>query len=76
MKAGKESAITFSERLKRLILPGFDGIPITQVITFVLKGFSVKLKVYINLGSKAAGILVVGIVIGIFVIVNVVSHNY
>jgi membrane protein len=39
MKKGKYSANSFSERLNRLVLPGFDGIPISQVITFVLKGF-------------------------------------
>jgi membrane protein len=26
-------------RIKKLVLPGFDGVPITQVITFVIKGF-------------------------------------
>jgi membrane protein len=27
------------EKLKNLVLPGFDGIPISHVITFVIKGF-------------------------------------
>jgi membrane protein len=27
------------EKIKRLVLPGFDGVPITQVLTFVIKGF-------------------------------------
>ena len=27
------------EKIKNLILPGFDGVPINQVITFVVKGF-------------------------------------
>jgi membrane protein len=39
MKRGKESNISFSERLNKLVLPGFDGIPISQVFSFVLKGF-------------------------------------
>jgi len=26
-------------RLKQLVLPGFDGVPITQVISFVIRGF-------------------------------------
>ena len=28
------------EKLKNLVLPGFDGIPISNVINFVIKGFS------------------------------------
>ena len=28
-----------SERIKKLVLPGFEGIPINHVITFVIKGF-------------------------------------
>jgi membrane protein len=39
MKEGKESAISLSEWLNKLVLPGFDGYPISQVITFVIKGF-------------------------------------
>jgi membrane protein len=27
------------EKFRKLVLPGFDGIPISQVITFVIKGF-------------------------------------
>jgi membrane protein len=27
------------ERIRKLVLPGFDGVPISQVITFVVKGF-------------------------------------
>jgi membrane protein len=27
------------EKIRKLVLPGFDGIPISQVITFVVKGF-------------------------------------
>jgi membrane protein len=27
------------EKIRRLVLPGFDGIPISQVIAFVIKGF-------------------------------------
>jgi membrane protein len=27
------------ERIRKLVLPGFDGVPISQVITFVIKGF-------------------------------------
>jgi membrane protein len=27
------------EKIRKLVLPGFDGIPIIQVITFVVKGF-------------------------------------
>ena len=27
------------EKIRKLVLPGFDGIPIIQVITFVIKGF-------------------------------------
>jgi membrane protein len=39
MKKVKESNISFSEGLNKLVLPGFDGIPISQVFSFVLKGF-------------------------------------
>lgn len=39
MKPPIESDFRFKERLNKLVLPGFDGIPISQVITFVLKGF-------------------------------------
>jgi membrane protein len=27
------------EKIRKLVLPGFDGVPISQVITFVVKGF-------------------------------------
>jgi membrane protein len=27
------------ENIRKLVLPGFDGVPISQVITFVIKGF-------------------------------------
>jgi len=27
------------EKINKLVLPGFDGVPISQVITFVIKGF-------------------------------------
>lgn len=27
------------EKIRRLVLPGFDGVPISQVITFIIKGF-------------------------------------
>ncbi|MBK7712133.1 MAG: YihY/virulence factor BrkB family protein [Bacteroidales bacterium] len=39
MEKGEESSFGFRERLNKLVLPGFDGLPIRQVITFVLKGF-------------------------------------
>jgi len=36
-----KEATVFSdrERINKLVLPGFDGVPISQVITFVVKGF-------------------------------------
>ena len=39
MKTGKISGLSLSELINKLVLPGFDGLPIRQVITFVLKGF-------------------------------------
>ena len=39
MKKPGGSAISLSEWINKLVLPGFDGLPIRQVITFVLKGF-------------------------------------
>src|SRR5665647_3707717 len=27
------------EKIRKLVLPGFDNVPISQVITFVIKGF-------------------------------------
>jgi membrane protein len=38
MKIREESTISFSKWINKLVLPGFDGLPIRQVITFVLKG--------------------------------------
>jgi membrane protein len=36
----REAAVfTRKERIRRLVLPGFDGVPIYQVISFVIKGF-------------------------------------
>jgi membrane protein len=39
MKKPEGTAINLSEWINKLVLPGFDGLPIRQVITFVLKGF-------------------------------------
>jgi membrane protein len=39
MKKTEGSALSISEWINRLVLPGFDGLPIRQVVTFVLKGF-------------------------------------
>lgn len=39
MKNGEESSVSFSERANKVVLPGFDGLPIRQVIAFVIKGF-------------------------------------
>jgi membrane protein len=39
MKKPVGSAVSLSEWINKLVLPGFDGLPIRQVITFVLKGF-------------------------------------
>jgi membrane protein len=33
------TAYTGGEKIKKLVLPGFDGVPISHVITFVIKGF-------------------------------------
>jgi membrane protein len=33
------SVFVHREKIKNLILPGFDGVPINQVVTFVVKGF-------------------------------------
>jgi len=36
----KEATVSNNkEKIRKLVLPGFDGIPISQVITFVVKGF-------------------------------------
>jgi membrane protein len=32
-------ALSNKEKIRKLVLPGFDGVPINQVITFVIKGF-------------------------------------
>jgi membrane protein len=39
MKIREGSVKSASEWINKLVLPGFDGLPIRQVITFVLKGF-------------------------------------
>jgi membrane protein len=39
MKIGERSVKGVSEWINKLVLPGFDGLPIRQVITFVIKGF-------------------------------------
>ena len=39
MKIRKKSGKSLGELINKLVLPGFDGLPIRQVITFVLKGF-------------------------------------
>jgi membrane protein len=33
------TAFNDREKIKKLVLPGFDGVPISQVINFVIKGF-------------------------------------
>jgi membrane protein len=36
----REAAVSNEkEKIKKLVLPGFDGVPISQVFTFVIKGF-------------------------------------
>jgi membrane protein len=39
MKKPEGSAVSIGERINKWVLPGFDGLPMRQVITFVLKGF-------------------------------------
>ena len=39
MKITGNSVSPAGEKLRNLVLPGFDGIPINHVITFVIKGF-------------------------------------
>lgn len=39
MKTRGDTAFRFRKLNKQLVLPGFDGVPLSQVITFVLKGF-------------------------------------
>jgi membrane protein len=34
------TAFNSREKIRKLVLPGFDGVPIRHVITFVIKGFS------------------------------------
>jgi membrane protein len=40
MKKTDGSAIGFTQWINNLVLPGFDGLPISQVIKFVIKGFT------------------------------------
>src|SRR5512133_3826028 len=37
-KQATPNLLSFSERIRRLVLPGFEGVPVSDVITFVLKG--------------------------------------
>jgi len=39
MRKREGSSVSISERINKLVLPGFDGLPIRQVITFIIKGF-------------------------------------
>jgi len=39
MKIKEDHDFKVSEKMKKLVLPGFGGVPISNVITFVLKGF-------------------------------------
>jgi membrane protein len=39
MNLREVSVFNDREKIKKLVLPGFDGVPINQVITFVIKGF-------------------------------------
>jgi membrane protein len=39
MSIKEASVFTRREKIRKLVLPGFDGVPINQVITFVVKGF-------------------------------------
>ncbi len=39
MNLGRITSIKRAHRLEKIILPGCDGVPIVQVITFVIKGF-------------------------------------
>ena len=41
MKITGNSVSPAGEKLRNLVLPGFDGIPINHVITFVIKGFQI-----------------------------------
>jgi membrane protein len=39
MNLKEASVLNDSNKIRKLILPGFEGVPIYQVITFVIKGF-------------------------------------
>lgn len=39
MNLKEASVLNDKKKIRKLILPGFDGVPINQVITFVIKGF-------------------------------------
>jgi membrane protein len=39
MTTREAAVLARKERFKKLVLPGFDGVPINHVITFVIKGF-------------------------------------
>jgi len=39
MNLKEVTAFNDKEKIRKLVLPGFDGVPISQVITFVIKGF-------------------------------------
>jgi membrane protein len=39
MNLREASAFNDKEKIRKLVLPGFDGVPISQVISFVIKGF-------------------------------------
>ncbi len=40
MNLKEVAAFNGKERIKKLVLPGFDGVPISHVITFIIKGFT------------------------------------
>jgi membrane protein len=39
MNAREASTTAIRDRMSKLVLPGFDGLPISEVFTFVVKGF-------------------------------------
>ena len=39
MNLREATVLNEKEKIRKLVLPGFDGVPISQVITFVIKGF-------------------------------------
>jgi membrane protein len=39
MHSKEDTAFRVREKLEELVLPGFDGVPISHVISFVIKGF-------------------------------------